>query len=287
MPHLDESTASTLYDYDKFTSIKDNAHVKYEITKNVSNHKTPTMLTMLWLQYMCKDWYLIFMVLLICNWYLPQCNSSIHSSSIDIQIINTCLQQKDYIIERVLKTIFQSHFKDIQHFIPEPSKVLSNSNIIEGVCTRHTPSKGETLYTEASSLAYTGTKQIPQVSHIRLYQVITPSKNGHISSRTPTILTNLIMINTKGTTLTEWKLRVIVIHNPNLQQQVHHSIHKHFGAAETVNEFRVRLCNLSTMRTPSKEKGKASQMIAVDDIVFSTEMSALDFEPSRQEETFL
>ena len=85
---------------------------------------------------MCKDWYLIFMVLLTCNWYLPQWNSSIHSSSNDIQIINTCLQQKDYIIERVLKTIFQSHFEDIQGFIPKPSKILSNSelksNLLEG-----------------------------------------------------------------------------------------------------------------------------------------------------------
>ena len=147
--------------------------------------------------------------------------------------------------------------------------------------------KEETLHKVASFLAYTGTKQIPQVSHIRLYQVMTPSKDSHISSRTPTILTNLIMISTKATSLTEWELRVIVIHNPNLQQQVHHSIHKHFGAAKTVSRFRVRLCTLSTMRTPSKEKGKAPQMRAVEDIVFSTEMAALDFKPTLEEEIFL
>jgi hypothetical protein len=41
------------------------------------------------------------------------------------------------------------------------------------------------------------------------------------------------------------------------------------------------------MRTPSKEKGKAPQRRAVEDIVFSTDMAALDFEPSREEETFL
>ena len=43
----------------------------------------------------------------------------------------------------------------------------------------------------------------------------------------------------------------------------------------------------STMRTPSKEKGKASQRRAVEDIIFSTDMAALDFQPSREEETFL
>ena len=42
----------------------------------------------------------------------------------------------------------------------------------------------------------------------------------------------------------------------------------------------------TTMRTPSKERGKASQMRAAEDVVFSTKMVALDFELTREEETF-
>jgi hypothetical protein len=41
------------------------------------------------------------------------------------------------------------------------------------------------------------------------------------------------------------------------------------------------------MRAPSKEKGKTPHMRAVEDVVFSIEMAALDFEPTREEETFL
>ena len=46
-----------------------------------------------------------------------------------------------------------------------------------------------------------------------------------------------------------------------------------------------RSCN--KMGATSREKGKSAMTRSVDDIVFSTKMSALDFEPSRQEETFL
>ena len=41
------------------------------------------------------------------------------------------------------------------------------------------------------------------------------------------------------------------------------------------------------MRTSSKEKRKTSQLRAVEDVVFSTKMTSLDFEPTREEETFL
>ena len=41
------------------------------------------------------------------------------------------------------------------------------------------------------------------------------------------------------------------------------------------------------MRTSSNEKGKAPQMRAIEDVIFSTEMAVLDFEPSREEKTFL
>jgi hypothetical protein len=41
------------------------------------------------------------------------------------------------------------------------------------------------------------------------------------------------------------------------------------------------------MGATSREKGKSVMTRSVDDIVFHTKMSALDFEPSCQEETFL
>lgn len=41
------------------------------------------------------------------------------------------------------------------------------------------------------------------------------------------------------------------------------------------------------MRAPSKDKRKAPQLRAVEDVVFSTEMAALDYEPTHEEETFL
>ena len=43
-PHTN-SHASTLYDYDTTTTIKDNIHVKYKTTKGFSNHKMTNMLT--------------------------------------------------------------------------------------------------------------------------------------------------------------------------------------------------------------------------------------------------
>jgi hypothetical protein len=72
VPHLDQSTTTTLCDYDKATSIKDNAHVKYETTKNDLNHQPANVFTIKWLRYVCENWYLILMVLLTHNWYLPQ-----------------------------------------------------------------------------------------------------------------------------------------------------------------------------------------------------------------------
>jgi hypothetical protein len=42
-----------------------------------------------------------------------------------------------------------------------------------------------------------------------------------------------------------------------------------------------------TMGATAKEKGKSPMTRSVENIVFCTEMAALDFEPSREEETFL
>jgi hypothetical protein len=78
---LGDSTAP----YDYYTTTN-NTHDKYETMKHAN------MLTILWLHCMCKNWYLILMVLFTCNWYLPQWNSS----SNDIQFINTSLQQNNY-----------------------------------------------------------------------------------------------------------------------------------------------------------------------------------------------
>ena len=41
------------------------------------------------------------------------------------------------------------------------------------------------------------------------------------------------------------------------------------------------------MRTPAKEKGKVVQIRPIDDVIFSAEIAAMDFRPTRAEETFL
>jgi hypothetical protein len=41
------------------------------------------------------------------------------------------------------------------------------------------------------------------------------------------------------------------------------------------------------MIIPAKEKGKATKKRPVEDVIFSVEMAALDFEPTREEDTFL
>lgn len=56
--------------------------------------------------------------------------------------------------------------------------------------------------------------------------------------------------------------------------------------AGTVSLYRTK-ATIVLMKTPTKEKRKAIQMRAIDDIVFSAEMAALDFEPSYTQETFL
>jgi hypothetical protein len=129
VPHLDESTATTFYNYDKITSIKDNAHVKYETTEDVLNHKPANILTIIWLQYVCKNWYLMLMVLLTHNWYLPQWNSSIHSSNNLPQIINTDLQQKHYVNQQALTTNLKirPRFEGFQEIRPQTFKLLSKS----------------------------------------------------------------------------------------------------------------------------------------------------------------
>lgn len=123
----ENSTASTLYNDSTTTSIKGNTHLKYDTTKNLLNHNTANMLTIIWLQYMCKYGYLIFMVLLTRNWYLLQWSSSIHSSSNITQIDNTCLQQKNYINQQALTTSFQPHFEELQEIKPGTLKLLSKS----------------------------------------------------------------------------------------------------------------------------------------------------------------
>lgn len=42
-----------------------------------------------------------------------------------------------------------------------------------------------------------------------------------------------------------------------------------------------------TMKSTPKDKGKSVMARSITDIVFSTEMGALDYEPNREEETFL
>ena len=95
------------------------------------------------------------------------------------------------------------------------------------------------------------------------------------------------MTNTKPTNPTDCEFISILPQYQTKQHQLLQSLHKHLGLAETVGRSRVIVCEVSTMKTPSKDKENATQLRAIEDVVFSTEMATLDFEPTLQEETFL
>lgn len=68
-----------------------------------------------------------------------------------------------------------------------------------------------------------------------------------------------------------------------------HSQYKKLHITNIVHHIllRERMQSCINMKPSTKEKGKAAQVRAIEDVVFSTEMAALDFEPTREEETFL
>jgi hypothetical protein len=55
---------------------------------------------------------------------------------------------------------------------------------------------------------------------------------------------------------------------------------------EKLSSYKTRE-RVDTMKLTPKDKGKSVMTRSIQDITFSTEMVALDFEPNRQEETFL
>ena len=150
---LENSTTTTLYDYYKTTSIKDNTHDKYKTTKNAN------MLTIIWLQYMCENWYLILMVLLTHNWYLPQRNSSNYSTKNVTHFFNTGIQSKDHLKRSTLTTTLKTpptleEFQMIKGTIftfLSKSHFKSDLILIGGARTRRTQRKTRTLHKLAFS----------------------------------------------------------------------------------------------------------------------------------------
>ena len=373
VPHeqqLEDSTPLTLYNYCTTTSIKDNAHVKYKTTANVSNHKPANILTIIWLQHVCKNWYLMLIALLTQNWYSPQWNSSIHSSINLPQIINTDLQQENQQAFTTRLKI-QPHFKGFQDIKPETFGLLSKSqgkfnlDFIDGDHSRLISRKKKTLHKTISSLMFSDTKKIPQVRTITCipkikthsgdelcthFQLNKSTQNqvtsnddyekswtNNLRSRSLTKPTNLIIISYMLRLLeprspesslpssSELQRVLVVLSSSQFQGPFVLLCSSEFQRILVLfprSEFRTvsalqfqvfsiwlsssrfqtdlvlisgyqlkptqrvnRSCN--KMGATSREKGKLAMTRSVDDIVFSTEMSALDFEPSRQEETFL
>ena len=387
VPHLDQLTATTLYDYDKTTSIKDNAHVKYESKENVSNHQPANMITIIWLQYVCKNWYLLLMILLTQNWYLPQWDSYIYSNKDVTHSINTGIQSKDHLNQQALTTTLkiQPHLEEFQEIKPQNFKLLSKSQLesnlifIGGVRARRTPRKARTLHKTAFSLSFICTKHttsqkrvtqaeitnkasklchttsMPPGGHVNVQEVRKPSWNCQQTIREVTESTNHIITRTglskpktespavflKGLntvsslshlikkTLPCSKRPVVWLQNDrrslqlsiyieskialrklglvcnifqtrnksvftHLECVVDQLIHKDNSQQLVVSVSFVQLSDRSpnrlglvTMKATPKDKGKSVMTRSITDIVFSTEMGALDYEPSREEETFL
>jgi hypothetical protein len=144
------------------------------------------------------------------------------------------------------------------------------------------------------------TKEPPHVSnisnfkrcHIRYYGVLTPSRDGHIGSRTPTISTTSIMIREGPQPKPENQGSMKKAQAQNIQHfsfKGEYSQCKRLRITNTVPHILliVRMQSCINMKPSNKEKGKAAQVRAIEDVVFSTEMATLDFEPTREEETFL
>ena len=152
------------------------------------------MLTIIWLHYMCKNWYLILMVLVTCNWYLPQQNSSNYSTKNVTQFCNTGTQSKDHLNRSTLTTALktQPHLEEFQEIKGKNFNLLSKSQLesnlifIGGVRARRTPRKARTLHKAVFSLIFTYTKKITS-QNMSIQQEITnrASKIRHATQMTP------------------------------------------------------------------------------------------------------
>lgn len=105
-------------------------------------------------------------------------------------------------------------------------------------------------------------------------------------SKTLTILTTSIITNEGPDSKPRGKENMKMTQVQDVPPHYHQKDSK---IAETVNHYRTkeRMQSCINMKTPIKNKKKASQVRAIKDVIFSSEMAALDFEPTREDETFL
>ena len=251
--NMPQSTATTLCDYDKTTTIKDNAHDKYETTKNNLNHQPANMLTTIWLHTMCGKWYLMLMVLSHINWYLLQWISSIHSTNnyLTTEVTKPFKTQINYVNIQVVKTSCQSNFENFQGRKPRAFKLWLKSELksklvfIGGVRARRTPRKARTLHEAAFSLVFICTNNtasqkrgtqaeftnntselchtvtIPPGSHVGIHKVKKSSWDLQQTPRRVTDLPNSIISQTLSRTFRTVFLGLILVnlHSPRLFPQ--------------------------------------------------------------------
>ena len=159
---------------------------------------------------------------------------------------------------------------------------------------------GEKLCTRLQLKSYT---KFPQ-NQVRSNDVYAISWNNQPRSRNVTEPTNLIIIRhglvfpTKGL-MGSRHGKSLPVSSPQFQEvlisfQSYPTESTKIGRVHSLEKIAYQFRetqgferNCIKMRATSREKGKLVMTRSVEDIVFSTEMAALDFEPSRAEETFL
>ena len=275
--YLSENTSpNTLYE----AIINNNIYDKYKVH---TKYKTANELTTKWLQHMCAIWCISFIQLVFKTLYLHPRDSSSHSyiQTSTMQIKDTKITENFNGPGTTLRHPITTVPNIQQNILQRPTfnflniKRITNQKEISQKEVKSTMCKTTTPYQHIRQRMTT-----TPTSHLRNYLAKRPSWNAHLTSRRVTELPESIITQTTDRTLTTERPRLFLKELPSLSSFLQ-PLREKF--VKSLSELQESLA----MRTPGKEKGKASQMRAVDDIVFSTEMSAMDFEPSRKEETFL
>ena len=294
-PISKNSYASKLYDY--HTTIKDDTLTKPKVTKGLSNHNMANKLSSKGLQHMFNSWGLIYMAFITREWYLQTWISFIHPFK-DIQRsgdVNMDIKKTKY-RNQATKEKFQQKFRHMKLIIQRKNQRDQKpiNTIFLATITRvksyfdiywRGPHKADPKRVKEPQ--YNSTSLVSKSNKISVQIMSGTTPN---SPRTTTNLTTFIMSYTRALNLIQSPLRIQKQHlNLRLRFALckEFVVHKEFAVVDTVSRVRPTVCAQSTMRTPTKEKEKATQLRAVEDVVFSTEMAALDFKPTLEEETFL
>ena len=236
------------------------------------------MFITIWLLNMCEIWIQILITLSTRKWYSHSKRLLLQPSG-NIYTKGNC-KLTDAQINGNYGEDFQITFENIQFIIHDKTQRKTQVDI------------GFHLSTWVC---------LPQ-NHIKeLYDGYTISCNNLTESRNSTALTNFIITHTRQVSHNKTEATSI-----RSQQSLNSIFIAHFVfPREHQNNNQIGRTQLSihflyqfrrkqelerkcvSMGVTAKEKGKYSMARSVEDIVFSTEMGALDYEPTREEETFL